>query len=69
MPKKQKKKPVGHYLLKDIKSRMKQGKKSYGKYLFTNNDRDAILDLYEELMDACFYIKQFMLERDSNGKR
>jgi len=68
MPKK-KKQRVGDHLLKDIKTRMKKGKESYGKYLFTNNDRDAILDLYEELLDACFYIKQFMLERDSNEKR
>lgn len=58
------KKPVGEYLIKDIKSRMESGKKTYGEYLFTDNGRDAILDLYEELMDACFYIKQFMLERD-----
>ena len=57
-------KPVGEYLIKDIKTRMESGKKTYGKYLFTDNGRDAILDLYEELMDACFYIKQFMLERD-----
>lgn len=68
MPKK-KKQRVGDHVLKDIKTRMKKGKESYGKYLFTNNDRDAILDLYEELLDACFYIKQFMLERDSNEKR
>ena len=66
---KKKKQRVGDHLLKDVKTRMKKGKESYGKYLFTNNDRDAILDLYEELLDACFYIKQFMLERDSNGKR
>jgi hypothetical protein len=66
---KKKQQRVGDHLLKDVKTRMKKGKESYGKYLFTNNDRDAILDLYEELLDACFYIKQFMLERDSNGKR
>lgn len=66
---KKKQQRVGDHLLKDVKTRMKKGKQSYGKYLFTNNDRDAILDLYEELLDACFYIKQFMLERDSNGKR
>mgnify|MGYP003345817272 CR=1 FL=1 len=65
---KKKKKPVGHYLLSDIKKRMKVGKKSYGTYLFTNNGRDAMLDLYEELLDACFYIKQAMMERDKNGK-
>jgi len=65
---KKKKQRVGDHLLKDVKTRMKKGKESYGQYLFTNNNRDAILDLYEELLDACFYIKQFMLERDSNGK-
>ena len=66
--KKKKSTRVGDHLLKDVKTRMKKGKQTYGKYLFTNNNRDAILDLYEELLDACFYIKQFMLERDQNEK-
>jgi|688.fasta_scaffold1833404_2 hypothetical protein len=60
---------VGKKLLRDINKRMESGKKTYGTYLYTHNNRDAIQDLYEELIDACFYIKQFMLERDTHEKQ
>jgi hypothetical protein len=41
------------------------GKKKYGVPLRANNGRDALQDLYEELIDATQYIKQEMVERDT----
>jgi hypothetical protein len=49
----------------DMLDRMVKGIESYGTVLQPFNGRDALQDLYEELLDACNYVKQAMLERDS----
>ena len=49
---------------KDLDRRIELGIKRYGRPLETNNGRDALVDLYEELLDAVHYIKQLILERD-----
>jgi hypothetical protein len=46
----------------DIETRAQFGEKKYGTRLLTNNGRDVILDLYQELLDALMYSKQAELE-------
>ncbi len=55
---------VGKFVVDDIKARIKFGREKYGTYLMTNNGRSALLDLYQELVDAVFYLRQEILERD-----
>jgi hypothetical protein len=53
-------------LLKDIQVKAESGRVKYGTLLQTNNGRRALADLYQELIDACFYVKQELMER-ANG--
>lgn len=48
----------------DITRRRKVGISRYGTALQPHNGRDALLDLYEELLDGVMYVKQAMVERD-----
>ena len=50
-------------VVKDMLQRSEVGFKTYGTYLQANNGRSALQDLYEELLDACNYIKQEIEER------
>lgn len=50
------------HVIKDLKTRAETGLKEYGKPLHVNNGRDALQDVYEELLDGACYIKQKMLE-------
>ena len=56
---------VSEEVKKDLDHRIELGIKRYGRPLETNNGRDALVDLYEELLDAVHYIKQLILERDN----
>lgn len=47
----------------DIASRREHGIRTYGTALQAFNGRDALQDLYEELIDACMYIRQLIEER------
>lgn len=58
-------KDIADLVIEDIKKRKVQGKKKYGVPLRANNGRDALQDLYEELIDATQYCKQEMVERDT----
>ncbi len=51
-------------VLKDLTLRAETGKEKYGTYLRTNNGRDALVDLYQELLDGCMYLKQKLMEED-----
>jgi hypothetical protein len=51
-------------LVDDLEARAEFGKGKYGVYLQTNNGRDAIIDLYQELLDAVMYSAQASLEGD-----
>lgn len=51
-------------VIKDMKARDKLGRERYGVPLTTNNGRDMLQDVYEELLDAAVYIKGVILERD-----
>ena len=55
-------------VLADFRAREQQGIATYGTTLQTFNGRDALQDLYEELMDACLYIKQVIEERKEMTK-
>lgn len=50
-------------VIADIVERRELGIKRYGTPLQTNNGRDALLDLYQELLDGACYAKQLLLER------
>lgn len=48
----------------DMAARDRLGESRYGTRLRPHNGRDALRDLYEELLDAAAYIRQVMYERD-----
>lgn len=51
-------------VIADITARREVGIQRYGTALQANNGRDAMRDLYDELLDACCYAKQALVERD-----
>jgi hypothetical protein len=51
-------------VIADIKSRDKFGLKKYGTQLQGFNGRDALVDMYQELLDAVVYCRQLIFERD-----
>ncbi len=55
---------VAEYVMNDIEARVELGKARYGTVLKTNNGRDALWDAYQEILDAAFYLRQAILERD-----
>jgi len=50
-------------ILDDLFARAEQGKAKYGTYLMTHNGRDALMDLYQELLDAAMYAVQLSIEQ------
>lgn len=50
-------------VIADMEARRQVGLTRYGTALQPHNGRDALLDLYEELLDGCMYLKQVMIER------
>lgn len=58
--------PIMHELvIADLQSRLDVGIKRYGQPLRAFNGRDPLQDLYEELLDACVYLRQLMEESSS----
>ena len=53
-------------VIKDIKKRDKFGIKKYTIPLNTITKKDMLQKHYEELLDAVFYIKTYLLERKRN---
>jgi hypothetical protein len=49
-------------LTSDFLARLEKGLQTYGTPLQPFNGRNALLDLYEEVLDACQYSKQLCLE-------
>lgn len=49
-------------VIADIRARREIGIKRYGTALQPHNGRNALLDLYEELLDAAMYVKQRLIE-------
>lgn len=54
-------------VIADIEARRQVGIARYGTALQPHNGRDALRDLYEELIDAAMYTKQLMVERDGSA--
>lgn len=53
-------------LADDIRERAEMGKANYGTYLKTHNGREALVDLYQELLDAIAYATQVDIECNGN---
>ena len=51
-------------VIADLEARRLVGIARYGTALQPFNGRDVLRDIYEELLDACCYVKQAMVERD-----
>jgi len=51
-------KKIAPLVIKDMKERVKMGKKKYGVFLTTHNGRSALQDAYEEALDLAMYLKQ-----------
>lgn len=52
-------------VIQDMQKRLSVGIQRYGTGLQAHNGRDMLKDLYDELMDACVYIKGVIYERDN----
>lgn len=53
-------------IIADLEYRAEVGLDKYGTYLSTENGRSAIIDLYEELLDALMYATQRYMETESD---
>ena len=54
---------VWDLVIEDIEKRDAYGVAKYNTRLQPHNGRDALRDVYEELLDAVVYIRQLMYER------
>lgn len=52
-------------VIRDIEARRLVGISRYGTALQPFNGRSALLDLYEELLDAAMYVKQKLIEEEA----
>lgn len=57
------------HVLADLQARADWGLAKYQTYLHTHNGRDALVDLYQELLDAVMYVKQALLERQTTADK
>lgn len=55
-------------VLADIEARVKAGRQKYGIPLQAHNGRNALMDLYQEQIDALMYTRQELEERQKNDK-
>lgn len=55
---------IADLVCEDVQARKQVGIKTYGKPLRANNGRPALWDLYAELLDACHYARQKILEQE-----
>ena len=56
---------VWQLVMKDMQSRDDFGTAKYGTSLQPFNGRDALIDVYQEALDMCVYLRQIIYERDS----
>jgi len=61
--------PIVPQVIADLDARMTLGIQRYGVALQPENGRDMLRDLYEELLDACVYIRGCIAERDLQHAR
>jgi hypothetical protein len=55
--------------VRDLMARKQLGLDRYQSLLQAGNGRDALRDLYEELLDGLVYCKQWLEENDGDGLR
>jgi hypothetical protein len=55
--------PIWRLVMSDMEQRDKDGTAKYGTPLQTFNGRKPLVDLYQEMLDACVYIRQEIEER------
>ena len=55
---------VWELVIKDMNDRDEWGRSKYNTPLQPFNGRDALTDVYQELLDACVYMRQLLFERD-----
>lgn len=59
---------LGHpKVAEDIESRIKMGERKYGTRLKSHNGRNAMLDLYQEILDSLNYATQCKVEGLDDG--
>lgn len=51
-------------VVEDVLERKRVGIERYGQPVLPHNGRDALVDLYQELLDAVMYTRQLIYERD-----
>ena len=54
-------------VIQDLRLRAEVGESKYGVRLYSYNGRDALIDLYEELLDALVYAVQYDMEAGDMG--
>jgi hypothetical protein len=55
---------VWHLVMQDMAARDHLGRQRYGVPLQAHNGRDALIDAYQEILDAAVYLRQAIFERD-----
>lgn len=55
--------PVTIEVITDLAKRREGGVVKYGGELTTNNGRNPLIDLYQELLDATCYVRQAIMEQ------
>lgn len=55
---------VWDLVIKDMHLRDVFGLEKYGTRLQPNNGRDALVDAYQEILDAAVYLRQMIFERE-----
>ena len=56
-------------VIADLEGRKALGEKKYKEVLRVENGRDALLDLYQELLDAVIYIRQRIAQDEAKHTR
>lgn len=54
--------PIWEIVVEDMRQRDQVGRQRYGTPLQADNGRDALVDAYQELLDLCVYLRQFLAE-------
>lgn len=63
-PQKNDKPALWDLVVDDMRMRDEFGRTKYGTPLQAGNGRDALVDAYQEILDAAVYLRQMIYERD-----
>jgi len=61
--------PIWILVVKDMEERNAMGTEKHGTPLQAFNGRDALIDAYQEVLDAAVYLRQAIEERESANSR